>query len=544
MTDDPNRPQSQLAPESAATPGPRLPRADRASGRTRYHRALLAVAVLLIASCATVPTGYPRTESTAFQFHETTRIGKELADLAAEHPGESGVAIIRLGRTAFTARVVLADLAEKTLDVQYFLWEPDATGRILGDHLIRAADRGVRVRVLIDDVNLKDRDAGIAALSAHPNIEIRLFNPFAHRGSHLFGFLVDFDRVNHRMHNKLMVMDNALAIVGGRNMSDPYFEVDPRANFRDLDIAAGGPVVRDLSNIFDRFWNGEWSVPIAALVDRPYGEDDLRAHVHRARELIAKGSYPHPLDQDVAALKAELSTLIRGFIWAPAHALYDDPASINEEGNEQSRRLMYKLLFQRFERLQSELLIESAYFIPLDRGVAKLKELGDRGVRVRVLTNSLASNDVIAAFAGYSKRREALIRGGIELYELRPEPGPVRKRLFGFGGKAGLHTKAIVFDRKDVFIGSFNLDARSSAINTEAGLYVESPALAAQVIDFMNEGVDPDVSFRVRLNEDKKLYWVAEDEGTPLRYDQDPLATFLQRFTAGFIRLLPVDTQL
>ena len=149
-----------------------------------------------------------------------------------------------------------------------------------------------------------------------------------------------------------------------------------------------------------------------------------------------------------------------------------------------------------------------------------------------------------AAFAGYSKRREALLRGGIELYELRPEPGPVRKRLFGFGGKAGLHTKAIVFDRKDVFIGSFNLDARSSAINTEAGLYVESPALAAQVIDFMNEGVEPDVSFRVQLNEEKKLYWVADDEGTPLRYDKDPLATFLQRFAAGFIRLLPVDTQL
>ena len=179
------------------------------------------------------------------------------------------------GRMAFTARVALADLAEKTLDVQYFLWESDATGRILGDRLMRAADRGVRVRILIDDVNLKDRDAGIAALDAHPNVEIRLFNPFAHRGSHLLGFLTDFDRVNHRMHNKLMVMDNALAIVGGRNMSDPVLRGGPRANFRDLDIAAAGPVVRDLSRVFDRFWNGDWSVPIAALVDRPYTEADL-----------------------------------------------------------------------------------------------------------------------------------------------------------------------------------------------------------------------------------------------------------------------------
>ena len=331
------------------------------------------------------------------------------------------------------------------------------------------------------------------------------------------------------MHNKLMVMDNALAIVGGRNMSNPYFEVDPRANFRDLDIAAAGPVVRDLSRVFDRFWNGDWSVPIAALVDRPYGEADYRAHVQRAREEIAKGGYPHPLDEDVAALKSELSSIVRSFVWAPAHAVYDDPASMSD----QSGRVMYTLLYQRFDRLQTELLIESAYFIPLDRGVAKLKELVDRGVRVRVLTNSLASNDVLAAFAGYSKRREAMVRNGVELYELRPEPGPVRKRLFGGSSRAGLHTKAIVFDRKDVFIGSFNLDARSSAINTEAGLYVESPALAAQVIEFMNEGVDPDVSFRLELDKEGKLDWVAEDEGTPLRYDKDPMTTFLQRFAAG-----------
>jgi putative cardiolipin synthase len=317
--------------------------------------------------------------------------------------------------------------------------------------------------------------------------------------------------------------------------------VDPRANFRDLDIAAAGPVVRDLSRVFDRFWNGEWSVPIAALVDRPYSGADFRAHVQRIREVIAKGGYPHPLDEDVAALKAGLSTLVRDFIWAPAHAVYDDPAAaISDEG----QRVMYTLLFRRFERLQTELLIESAYFIPLDRGVAKLKELVDRGVRIRVLTNSLASNDVMAAFAGYSKRREAMLRSGVELYELRPEPGPVRKRLFGGGSKAGLHTKAIVFDRKDVFIGSFNLDARSSAINTEAGLYVESPALAAQVIEFMNEGVDPDISFRLELDKEGKLSWVAEDDGVPLRYQKDPMTTFMQRFTAGFIRLLPVDTQL
>ena len=504
-------------------------------------RALLALVVMLIAGCASsLPKDYPRTVSTAFAEHESTPLGKEVAELAARHPGDSGYVIIRHGRQAFTARVTLAELAQRSIDIQYFLWEADATGFLLAERLLRAADRGVRVRVLLDDVNLKDRDAKLAALDAHPNVEIRIFNPFADRNSQLLGYLTDFDRVNHRMHNKLMVMDNALAIVGGRNMSDPYFEVDPTANFRDLDLAAAGPIVRDLSHLFDRFWNGDWSVPIAALVDKSYGEEDLRANVQRIRDAIANGGYPHPLDQDVAAIRSELTNILANAVWARGRVVYDDPASINDP----SLRVMNRLLFQRADRLQSEFIIESAYFIPQPRGIDKLKELVDRGVRVRVLTNSLASNDVLAAFAGYAKRREDLLRGGIELYELRPEPGPVRKRLFGGGSMAGLHTKAMVFDRKDVFIGSFNLDPRSSRINTEAGLYVESPALAAQVIEFMNTGIEPDSSFRVQLDGAGKLYWTSEDDGKALRFDTDPMSTTGQRFKTWVIRLLPVDEQL
>ena len=487
-----------------------------------------------------VTKDYPRTASTAFQEHESTVIGKEIAELAAQHPGESGFVIIRRGRQAFTARVALADLAEKTLDVQYFLWEQDATGRILADHLLRAADRGVRVRVLIDDVNLEDRDANLASLDAHPNVEIRVFNPFPHRFSQLLGFITDFNRVNHRMHNKLMVMDNTLAIVGGRNMSDPYFEVDPVFNFRDLDIAAAGPVVRDLSNLFDRFWNGEWSVPVAALVDRTYTEEDLRLAVQRGREELANVRYPHPLRQDLATLKAELSTVIGGFIWAPGRVVFDDPSSINDP----SVRVMKEALYKRLERLETELLIESAYFIPLARGVGRVKALVDRGVRVRVVTNSLASNDVLPAFAGYSISRKSLIRAGVELYEVRWEPGPLRQRQIVQGSKSAVHTKTIMFDRKDVFIGSFNLDARSSTINTEAGLYVESPVLAAQVVEYLNEGADPEVSYRVLLDNDDDLYWVAADDGKPLRYDTDPLSTRWQRFKAGLWSMLPIIEQL
>lgn len=516
--------------------------AHRPAGTPRIRLVLSTLLVAaLAAGCAAPPRDYPRTESQAFEAHAATPIGAEIAEIAAQHPGQSGYALIRHGRQAFTARVALADMAQKTLDVQYFLWEADATGRLLSQSLLRAADRGVRVRILLDDVNLKQRDRSLAAFDKHPNIEIRLFNPFANRDSHLLGFLTDFDRVNHRMHNKLMVMDNALAIVGGRNMSDPYFEVDPSANFRDLDIAAAGPIVRDLSKLFDRFWNGDWSVPIGAVYDeQASGVADLDFYRRRMTEVMKTDKYPHPLDRDVATVKAELSTIIRGFIWAPGQVLYDDPSSINDR----SRRTMSRFIFRRVDRLQSELLIESAYFIPVDRGVAKIKELRERDVRIRVLTNSLASNDVIAAFAGYSARREELLKMGVEIYELRPEPGPVRKRLFGYGSKAGLHTKAIVFDRKDVFVGSFNLDARSALINTEAGLYVESPELAAQVVAFMEEGVAPDNAFRVGLDADGKLYWLAEDDGKPLRYDTEPMSTASQRFEAGLIRLLPVADQL
>ncbi|HSE89002.1 MAG TPA: phospholipase D family protein [Candidatus Binatia bacterium] len=505
-----------------------------------YLAALLALSVLLVAGCAMMHKDYPRTASTAFQAHESTAIGKEIAAIAAQHPGESGFALIRRGRQAFTARVALADLAEKTLDVQYYLWEQDATGRILADHLIQAADRGVRVRVLVDDVNIEDRDEALASFDAHPNIEIRLFNPFPQRFSKLYGFLTDFNRVNHRMHNKLMVMDNALAIVGGRNMGDPYFEVDPNYNYRDLDIAAAGPVVRDLSNVFDRFWNGEWSVPIAALVDRAYTQEDLRLIVQRKREELANVRYPHPLGQDLATLKAELSTIIRGFIWAPGRVVFDDPSSIDDP----NVRVMQQAMFKRLERVEKEVLVESPYFVPLARGVEVAKALVTRGVRVRVVTSSLASTDVLPAFAGYSISRKDLIRAGVEIHELRFEPGPARKRQLPAGSKAGLHTKTLVFDRKDVFIGSFNLDVRSATINTEAGLYVESPVLAAQVVDYLDDAAGPEVSYRVLLDEDGELYWVASEDGKPLRYDTDPLSTPGQRFQASLWSIFPILEQL
>jgi putative cardiolipin synthase len=495
----------------------------------------------LLAGCATVPNDYPRNPSNAIADYGDTNLGQLFEETAAQHPAESGFAVIRHGRQAFTARVALTELAEKSLDLQYFIWEQDETGRILAERLIQAADRGVRVRVLVDDINLSGRDAQLAALDAHPNIEIRLFNPFANRDARVFDFVIDLDRVNHRMHNKIMVADNAAAIVGGRNIGNHYFEVATDANFRDLDIAAAGPVVRDISNVFDHFWNGDWAVPISVLEGRPYTDSDLQAAVSTLRERIAGDRYPYPLNRDVADLRADLSSIRDRLIWARGQIVWDDPDDI-KAGAEHGR--IDRALYGKLDTLQKEVLIEAAYFVPRDRGVRKAMQLNDRGVRVRVLTNSLASNDVLAAHAGYAKYREAMLANGVELFEMRPDAGSIKKKVISGESKAALHTKAIVFDRESVFIGSFNLDPRSGNINTEAGLYVESPELAQQVIEYMDEGVLPKNSYRVMLDDDGDLYWVTEIDGNEVRYTSEPESTFGQRFMSGFIEMLPVDEHL
>jgi putative cardiolipin synthase len=481
------------------------------------------------------------TPSTAFTDHESTAIGQQIAQLARQHPGKSGFEIIRYGRPAFTARIALTDLAEKSLDVQYYIWQADPTGRIFADRLVRAADRGVRVRLLLDDINLGGRDAILAAVNAHPNIEIRLFNPFARRKLRGLDFLLDMGRVNHRMHNKMMIADNSIALVGGRNIGDHYFQVHPDSNFRDLDIGTIGPVVREISAVFDRFWNGEWSVPVEAIVESPVTEDDMREAVATMRSRIANDTYPHPLDLDVQELHEQFDGVLEGMHWANGQIVWDDPSKILEYTGSGE---MFEALHEKIGTLEKELRIESAYFVSLDRGIEAARSLRDRGVRVSLLTNSLVANDVLAAHAGYAKRRKDLLEAGVEIYELRPDPGPVDQKIISMKAQSALHTKAIVFDRKDVFIGSYNLDPRSAAINTEAGIYVESPEIAAKVIDYMDEGIDPHNAYRVSLDDQGDLKWTIELGDEVIEYEKDPKSSWWQRLVAWFIQILPVEHQL
>ena len=380
---------------------------------------ILGLAVLLSGCGTTVDWNYPRTPSSAFAEPQATSIGVLFQEAADQHPGQSGFGLMREGSRAFLARLAMADLAEKTLDAQYYIWDVDTTGRILADRLIRAADRGVRVRLLLDDTHQTEEiDSGIAALDAHPNIEVRFFNPVANRRWRGLSFLSDFGRVNNRMHNKLFIIDNALGVAGGRNIADIYFGVQADHNFRDLDVAVAGPMVRELSASFDLFWNSEWAVPAGAVVAAHATEQDFLALKKRMAERISTAGYPYPVDERVADLRAHLLEIRDAFIWAPGRVLADDPARV---GTDDDANVITEAILRRINETERELLIESAYFILLDRGIQEVKEITSRGVTVRILTNSAATNDVVAAHAGYANTREDLLNAGAELYELRPD---------------------------------------------------------------------------------------------------------------------------
>ncbi|MXN65805.1 phospholipase D family protein [Stappia sp. GBMRC 2046] len=496
---------------------------------------------VFLAACATSNFDYPRTETSAFSSYGETYLGRLFRAEERNNPGKSGTTLVIAGRNAFTARVAMSELAERSLDLQYYIWDADQSGRLLAQELLDSADRGVRVRLLVDDISAYGRDDAVAALDAHPNIEIRLFNPFANRGVRAFEFLGDFERLNHRMHNKLMIADNALALLGGRNIGDHYFDVSEEANYRDLDIAAAGPVVRDASAVFDYFWNSEWSIPIAALVDRPFSEEDLKTARQTLAETIDTEGYPHPVNEESAVWRRSIGDIAKRFVWAPTYVVWDDPADF--AAREEHGKII-KALAGKLQTVDKELLMENAYFVPRERGTEALAQLSERGVKVRILTNSLSSNDVVAVHAGYSKYRKPLLQAGVELFEVRADSAKVQQTLLSGESKAALHTKATVFDGESVFIGSFNLDPRSANLNTEIGLYVESPKLARQLTAFMNEGVTPGNSYRLELDEDGNIVWTTEIDGQVAQFTNDPNTSFGQRALTGFIGVLPVEGQL
>lgn len=511
---------------------------------------IVATLVLAFSGCASLPSNVERNESHALQDTTTTTLGQQSHAAQQAHPGQSGFRPLRSGVDALLARIVLTDAAQRSLDAQYYIWHDDLTGRIFANALLRAADRGVRVRVLLDDVGAQANDDVLLSLDSHPNIEIRLFNPVASRTFRGLGMLSDFSRVNRRMHNKAYVADNQAAILGGRNIGDEYFEASSEVAFGDLDVLTVGPVVGEVSHAFDQFWNAPSSYPIATLLGRSVGSESLTAlRAELAAYLEANRDSPY-VTQAGSRLAGEAKSGRYDFDWGKATLLYDDPAKISQAPDVTDGHLMSQ--FSGIGgQIQQELLIVSPYFIPGEAGVAWLRNLVARGVRVTVLTNSLAATDVGAVHSGYQRYRDALLEGGIVLYELKPgaiQPAITEKKAKAYGAsRASLHAKSFVFDRSAVFIGSLNLDPRSMRLNTEIGVVCESAPLAEDIAGALERNLDS-IAWRLTRVVDASgsahIEWIETRAGGERRYVDEPEVGTLRRFSVWFLGLLPIESQL
>ncbi|MDL1976152.1 MAG: phospholipase D family protein [Deltaproteobacteria bacterium] len=511
---------------------------------------VLVFIVFVMGGCATLPTDFQRLESHAFSETGDTAIGKRLSARATAHPGESGFYLLANGLDAFVARAVLAHYAERSLDVQYYLYHNDLVGRLFTDQLLKAADRGVRVRFLVDDMDLGGRDMVAAAMDSHPNLEVRIFNPFSRNVGRLSQFVTRMGSVTRRMHNKSFTVDNQATILGGRNIGNEYFDADPDLAFADLDVLAIGSVAKEVSTAFDRYWNSELSYPATVLKGEPPTPEEIEQVRGQLDEFViqqADSEYLQALRNSDLAVKLRESRI--HYAWGGAEVVYDQPEKILHSFDETEYHLS-PMLAPYFEGIQEELIIFSPYFVPGKEGTAFLTRLAEQGIRVRILTNSLASNDVGIVHSGYSKYRKALLRGGVELYEMNKKLTQAqRKEQKGTGGSstASLHAKSFVFDRRQVFIGSLNLDPRAVIHNTEIGVVMKS----AEIGNRMGTGFDQiieDVAFRLELvknaNGSENILWHGLVDGEDKTFDVDPYTGFWRRFGIGFMRLLPIESQL
>lgn len=477
----------------------------------------------------------------ALPLQEGGALDRAIVPLTEAHPQRSGLALLSDNLDAFAVRAITARMAGRSLDLQYYLWHDDFTGHLLDYELLRAADRGVRVRLLLDDLNAQGGDSPLAALEAHPNVEIRMFNPTRNRAGTLgrgVEMLLRGFSLNRRMHNKAWIADGRIAVVGGRNIGDEYFDAAAETNFLDLDAIVVGPAVQQTEAIFDEFWNSPSAIPLAALKKPdPAALPELRRAMAVAEELLRDHPYRQRLAEspDVRAFLAGK----RPLHWPEQVEVISDPAvKMKDEGRE---RWLVRPLIEAMGQAQDELKVISPYFVPGRQGVDWLRRQRARGVEIGVLTNSLAATDVMAVHSGYAPYRRPLLEAGVELHELTPR-GARDSSLFGSSG-ASLHTKAFVVDGHAGFIGSFNLDPRSVNLNTEMGVLFRDAAAARELLARYEEKVSPRHSYRLSLRGDA-LVWRDETGEPPRDWEHEPETSAWLRATVWGLGWLPLESQL
>jgi phosphatidylserine/phosphatidylglycerophosphate/cardiolipin synthase-like enzyme len=491
-----------------------------------------------------VPHDPDRANSTALPASEQTTLGAVVLPLMGQHPGTSGVAGLQDGAAAFAARLLLIDAAEQSLDVRYYIWQKDITGLLLLDAVQRAAERGVRVRLLLDDNGTPDLDPELAEMDAHDNIEVRLFNPFMLRSPRMVSYLLDFGRINRRMHNKSLTVDGVATVVGGRNVGDIYFSRSEGVNYFDMDVVAIGDAAADVSDDFDLYWTSPSAVPVGdVLTPRPAGGGILEASVAQIKARPGGATYADSVR--ASHLMEELLDDARGFDWVPMQMVSDSP--VKGQGAAQDDDLMMTRLIKLLPKPQVEVSVISAYFVPGNRFTEVLTTWAGEGIRVRTLTNAQEATDVLPVHSGYVPYRDRLIDGGVEVYELKSDQvKPDLLEQFGLVGSSNtsLHAKTFEIDGRLIFVGSFNFDPRSARLNTEMGFLIDSADLASA----MARGLDrqlPERAYLVERGASGDLHWIETDrEGGERIYPREPKTTALSRAVVWIMGLLPIQWML
>lgn len=497
------------------------------------------LAMLLAAGCAGVPFDYPKVSSEAITPSPDSTLAREAAEWSVAHDGQSGFLPLTGGMDALGARLELINQAEVSIDAQYFLIKPDIAGALFVNGLVRAADRGVEVRFLLDDIFTPKLDSQLALLDSHPNIEVRMFNPLTRHSFRYWSMFVDFKRANRRMHNKSFIVDNSFAVVGGRNIAAEYFAIDDDVEFVDFEVVAIGPVAQQISAEFDQFWNSDLSVPMEAY-DKKIDPDSLDAWSERIVDFDTDRSV-----YNQALTSPFIMNVLNEFIVpipADSTVITDSPVKLETPKGDEEYQELANVLRAHGEAATEEIFIITPYFVPQKTGSEFLISLAEKGTRIRVLTNSLASTNHVPVHSGYARYRKRLLEADIELHELKHDNIVVLDDGDEEELIATLHTKVMIFDRKTLFVGSLNLDPRSIDINTEMGLFLDSPKIAGAFTEMIEEDL-PHHSYRVIL-EDGKIRWRFDDGATQEVLDKEPQTGWWRRFSSGFYGILPIEGQL
>lgn len=504
----------------------------------------ISLMTIILNSCYTLPTREAVNQTSSHEDYTTTVLADIFVNEIETNTEESGFILLRDGRQALIERLYLAVIAEKRIDAQYYIWNSDKTGKLLMQKLLQAAERGVTVRLLLDDFSVGDRNDQLLTINSHPNIQVRIYNPFLVRtglGKWL-DFAFDFDRLNRRSHNKTYTVDRMVAVTGGRNIGDEYFDANEHLNFNDADLLSTGPVVRQVVDSFEEYWQSPWAVPIDQLLDHSDAtthEDTIQAFIAEDMQTVLGLT----LQENHGSLKQHFTKIRHDMIRAPATFLADKPGgTTNKAYSDDPKRVALKLMDLATES-RDEILIESAYFVLNEEALELASQLRDKSVKVRALTNSMSSNDVLPNHASYAMVREDMLDHGIELHELRPDAASCpdllgREDYCDENSHLGLHAKTAVFDRKTVYVGSMNLNLRSAYLNTEAAMIVDSPQLAEQLAEQIELNMKMINCWKVTKS-NGSVIWTTERNGIQEISNHEPLTGWLDRVEAGMLKLVP-----